>query len=178
MKALSLTQPWASLVAFGEKQVETRSWSPPYRGIIAIHASKRIPKEDREFLLEDETFTSALARHGVTLDDLPLGCVVATARLYACIPSMEALDLIDGDPGIFPENEEYFGNFAPGRFAWMFANVRPLPEPIPAKGSLGLWEFDESLTQAWDRWQSRLILSDPDVPAQQSLDLTGTGGGA
>lgn len=41
MKALTLCQPWASLIAWGEKQYETRSWSTDYRGLLAIHASKR-----------------------------------------------------------------------------------------------------------------------------------------
>jgi hypothetical protein len=31
MKALTLTQPWASLVAFKAKRIETRSWSTNYR---------------------------------------------------------------------------------------------------------------------------------------------------
>ena len=41
IKALTLWQPWASLIAWGEKQYETRSWSTEYRGLLAIHASKR-----------------------------------------------------------------------------------------------------------------------------------------
>ena len=40
MKALSLTQPWASLVADGRKTTETRSWLTHYRGPLAIHATK------------------------------------------------------------------------------------------------------------------------------------------
>ena len=40
MKALSLKQPWAAMVANGTKTVETRSWSTSYRGPLAIHASQ------------------------------------------------------------------------------------------------------------------------------------------
>lgn len=43
MKALTLHQPWASLIALGVKTVETRSWSTAYRGPLAIHAAKRKP---------------------------------------------------------------------------------------------------------------------------------------
>lgn len=43
MKALTLTQPWASLVALGEKRIETRSWGTSYRGELAIHAAASIP---------------------------------------------------------------------------------------------------------------------------------------
>lgn len=44
MKALSLWQPWASLVALGEKRIETREWSTRYRGELAIHATASMPK--------------------------------------------------------------------------------------------------------------------------------------
>jgi hypothetical protein len=44
MKALTLIQPWATLVALGEKQIETRSWDTKYRGPLAIHAGKKIDK--------------------------------------------------------------------------------------------------------------------------------------
>lgn len=38
MKAITILQPYASLIVAGAKQYETRSWDTPYRGIIAIHA--------------------------------------------------------------------------------------------------------------------------------------------
>src|SRR5205085_11846598 len=40
LKALSLLQPWATLVIIGAKTIETRSWSTSYRGTLMIHASK------------------------------------------------------------------------------------------------------------------------------------------
>jgi activating signal cointegrator 1 len=39
MKAISIHQPWASLITFGAKRLEARSWHTPYRGPILIHAS-------------------------------------------------------------------------------------------------------------------------------------------
>jgi hypothetical protein len=44
MKVISIIQPWATLIAIGEKKFETRSWSTKYRGELAIHASKKIDK--------------------------------------------------------------------------------------------------------------------------------------
>ena len=41
MRALSLRQPWASLIADGHKTIETRTWRTRYRGPLAIHASAR-----------------------------------------------------------------------------------------------------------------------------------------
>ena len=41
MKAITIWQPWASLLACGGKRFETRSWATSYRGPIAIHAAKK-----------------------------------------------------------------------------------------------------------------------------------------
>ena len=40
IKAISLWQPWASLIVCGAKEIETRSWSTKVRGTVAIHAAK------------------------------------------------------------------------------------------------------------------------------------------
>jgi activating signal cointegrator 1 len=48
MKAITLTQPWATLVAIGAKRIETRSWPTNYRGPLAIHAAKGFPKWAKE----------------------------------------------------------------------------------------------------------------------------------
>lgn len=45
MKALSVKQPWANMIAAGEKTIETRKWPTPYRGEILIVSSK-MPKID------------------------------------------------------------------------------------------------------------------------------------
>ena len=60
MKALSITQPWATLIAIGAKTIETRSWSTLYRGDLAIHAAKGFPRYARETLFE-EAFRVPLA---------------------------------------------------------------------------------------------------------------------
>lgn len=49
MKAISLTQPWATAIAVGVKQWETRSWPTGFRGPVAIHAAKGMPKWAKEF---------------------------------------------------------------------------------------------------------------------------------
>jgi len=41
LKAISLKQPWANLVASGKKSVETRKWKTPYRGDLVICSSKK-----------------------------------------------------------------------------------------------------------------------------------------
>ena len=41
MKALSLKQPWANLIAEGKKTIETRKWSTKYRGDLVICSSRK-----------------------------------------------------------------------------------------------------------------------------------------
>ena len=133
MKAITLTQPWATLVAIGAKRIETRSWRTSHRGPLAIHAAKGMPDWAKD-ICNEEPFRSVLLAAGIAgVCDLPRGCVIATASLIGCLTTEQS----------FPsEQEEAFGDYGPGRFAWWLDNVVPLPAPIPAKGSLGLWEWE------------------------------------
>lgn len=86
MKALSLRQPWASLVALGVKTVETRSWSTSYRGPLAIHAATRhFDIRDLAALITGEVLDrwcdAGLVSVGGGRDLIPKGKVVATCTL-------------------------------------------------------------------------------------------------
>ena len=133
MKVLSLTQPWASLVAYGAKKFETRSWSTTYRGPLAIHAAKGFPKRARE-LCFTEPFKAALA--GITEADLPRGTIIATVELYNVTP-MGSLNFL-----LVNEWEAAFGDWSADRYVWILRNVHQLPYPIPAKRMLGLWKYE------------------------------------
>lgn len=137
MKAISLWQPWASLVSLGIKKIETRSWRTNYRGPLAIHASKRFWREDRQVARDYPAFAEALNDAGFKVADLPLGCVIAVCEIVDCVPT-ESMSFDLGRA----YKEKPFGDYSPGRFAWILDNVRPLKEPIPAKGALGLWEWE------------------------------------
>jgi hypothetical protein len=135
MKAISLWQPWATLIALGHKQVETRHWPTNYRGPIAIHAAKRpLQEEERDILdmLGDW--------HGIRLEEeeLPFGAIVATARLVVCERMTRPMILSTSDL------EQDVGNWEPGRYAWLLEEIEALPEPVPARGAQGIWEWDGS----------------------------------
>lgn len=147
MKALSLTQPWATLVAIGEKAIETRSWATTYRGPLLIHAAKDFPTAAKDLLL-DRRFHQALARAGYYgPEHLPRGAIVAIADLVDVRQMTQ-----DTWPSLFEaaaqEHEHAFGDYRAGRFAWLLANVRPLPAPIPCRGALGLWTPPPDLVAA------------------------------
>ncbi len=50
MRALTILQPWAEMIARGVKRVENRTWRTKYRGEIAIHAGKGMTGLDSEDL--------------------------------------------------------------------------------------------------------------------------------
>ncbi len=143
MKALSLWQPWATAIAAGVKQIETRGWATNYRGPLAIHAAKRNSAELREWwhehLLNDSVISdhAAFARLQIWgFNDLPMGAVVATCRLVDCVPSERLLA-----DGRADSREQKWGNFGPERFGWVLADVAPLVTPIPLVGRQGLFEW-------------------------------------
>jgi hypothetical protein len=149
MKALTLTQPWATLVAIGAKQFETRSWNTSYRGPLAIHAALKFPMAAR-WLLASDPFRSAFLNAGYhigplkNLSWLPLGAVVATCELVATRPTVGEI----AHAYHLSDTEIMFGDYSPGRYAWCLVNVKKLPEPIPAKGALRLWETDAQVSAA------------------------------
>ena len=195
MKALTIRQPWASLIAAGVKTIETRSWSTRYRGPLAIHAglawapgfSMRAlwhdpdvdtPERDRNDLLVEklrcEPFEDINGSGWWTVDrygrgHVPLGAVVATCTLADVVPT-DPLDwpgkvnpytgwAMNGDGSEASldfcgsrgkgrrvqfdwDEQRPFGDFIPGRYAWLLTDVQPLAEPIPAKGRQGLWGWE------------------------------------
>lgn len=143
IRGFSLTQPWAQLVVLGQKEFETRSWQTNYRGLLAIHASKGFPGWVKRLCQTDPMFASVLGTYWVK--PLPLGAIVGTAGLVACrtICADSVLEF-----GLIRKERE-FGDWSAGRYAWKLENPTVLSEPIPCKGSLGLWglppEIEEQL---------------------------------
>lgn len=149
MKAISLWQPWASLVAIGAKRIETRSWSTSYRGPLAIHAARRWTRDQRRLCLTDH-FAAALEGAGLKRPgcrafeiNLPLGAVIATCEIAHCVEIAPGRRKLWGEQCFIPPEapELLFGNYAPGRFAWILENVKLLEEPIPAVGRQALFNW-------------------------------------
>jgi hypothetical protein len=149
MKCLSLWQPWATLVAIGAKQCETRSWETLYRGPIAIHAAKKRSRELRNLCLRqnagDDRLILCLRQNAGDADrliteSLPFGAIIAVATLSKC-------ERIDPLTTPMDDQERAFGDYTTGRFRWDLDNVRALHEPIPFKGHQGLFDIPDSLIE-------------------------------
>lgn len=138
MKALTLFEPWASLIAWGYKQVETRSFVTHHRGTIAIHASKST-KSVKDFDYVQLLFRDAGVRMPdwwpQKAKDYPLGKIVAVVHLADC----QKMD--DKLIGAQTRQEQAFGAWERGRYAWFLPNARRIPSGIPIKGALRLWNL-------------------------------------
>jgi activating signal cointegrator 1 len=132
-KALSLLQPWASLVVMGHKKIETRSWTTAYRGTLLIHASK-----GKAGAL---VAASPLVRaHIASFNALPFGAIIGEVRLRDVL----RIDATGLSPELLAQltlEEKAFGDYTAGRYAWMLENAIMWNEFIPATGQLGLWDF-------------------------------------
>jgi activating signal cointegrator 1 len=127
MKALSLTQPWASAIALGIKHYETRSWPTKFRGDFCIHAAKGFPRYAQDFF-EDQLQEGLLPPDA----DLPRGAIIAVCSLTACLGTEDVLPTIE-------RVERMYGNYEPKRYAYRLENVRVLAEPVFCKGALSFW---------------------------------------
>lgn len=137
MRAITIYQPWATLIAIGEKRFETRGWPTNYRGKIAIHAAKKL---DKEIFLR-EPLRSVLDLHGYTVDNLPAGAIVAIANLVGChkvIGNKGTVSAYLSNHKVVDGHELLFGNFDFGRYAWEMTDSKWI-DPVPAKGQQGLW---------------------------------------
>jgi hypothetical protein len=162
MKALSLTQPYATLVVTGEKKIETRSWLTHYRGEIAIHAAKGFPKWAKD-KSAGRYFVDALRRInnsdvGFTrwIDNLPFGAIVGTVEIFGVMETENIVSDYEYDIKLFnqmslekfTEKERAFGDYSfepKKRFGWFLRNPRMLIKPIPCKGALSLWEVPQEI---------------------------------
>jgi activating signal cointegrator 1 len=134
LKSLTISQPFASLIADGSKFTENRKWLTSYRGPLAIHAGK-----GTQYLTKSE------------LAGYPHGCIVAIANLVACI---RLEDILDSEPLRIIAGSRYtVGDIvshkhAEGPYCWVLDDVVKLNEPVPCNGAQGLWGVDAQVARS------------------------------
>ena len=132
-KALSLLQPWASLVVKGVKQVETRSWQTGHRGPLLIHAS--LGKKGKVL-----AYQLPFSKYIADFDSLPFGAIIGQVQLEDVLP-VEHLFYSAEKLAALTLEEKAFGDYTKGRYAWMLSAPLIFEEIIPVKGGLGIWNY-------------------------------------
>lgn len=127
MRALTIDAYWAWAIAHGTKRVENRSWRTDYRGPLAIHAGRDTTR-DRHAIDAIRTIHPASLAGWVDAHEIR-GHVIAVCEL---------VDVVRPDDLFLAEGQRAW---ACGPWCWVLENVRPLAEPIAARGMQGLWEW-------------------------------------
>lgn len=137
MKALTIHQPFASLIMIGAKTEELRSWSTSHRGDLAIHAASHYTEEDEDFFYSfpiKQIFSKMGFR---SFYYLPRAAVLGSVTLASVKPFDPIIDTV-------------LSYFKKGKFRWILHHPKPftmstrIPEhPVP--GQPGLWELPERI---------------------------------
>ena len=142
MKALSIKQPWASLIAHGIKDIENRTWKTNFRGRIYIHASAKESGSVLD-LLDSEQFEE-WTKYLNTKNRIP------EKPYSAIIGEVDIVDCVINHDSIWAEKTE-FAQSGNQRFYkdkpiynWVLANPVIYEKPIlNVKGKLSFWEFEK-----------------------------------
>ena len=115
MKAISIKQPWASLIAHGIKDIENRTWKCPQKYLgqrILIHASKKLQMHPSNLR---STF----------YDDLPFGAIIGSVVIEDCVQNHHS---------VWAEKECW---------NWVLNDAVLFDKPIlHVKGKLGFWNYN------------------------------------
>jgi len=127
VRALTVKQPWASLIVRGGKDIENRDWRTHQRGIVAIHSSAKL--EERE--MQDACglmrgFIYKFSERLFRADRFPTGAILGTVELVDCVSSSDSPWFV-------------------GDFGFVLRNPVAFPQPIPCRGALLFWEVPGAL---------------------------------
>jgi ASCH domain len=119
IKALSVRQPWASLIVAGVKNIENRSWRPHYRGRLYIHAGRRAHKAS---IRELPARNAHVIAYDAFADDLDNYGLIGSVKLIDCVQNADSPWAI------------------PGLWHWIFENPVAFDTPVVCPGRLGLFD--------------------------------------
>ena len=144
MKALTIKQPWAWAIAAGGKDIENRSWATGCGGPLAIHAGMRRDDEAGDHPLIVEAFARVFPLPPKWPTDAETAEHAArwqspASRAWGARGAVVAVADFTGFCLAGPEDCECGRWAVPGQVHWQLSNVRLLAEPVPVKGTQGLW---------------------------------------
>lgn len=129
MRILTVRQPWAWAIIHAEKDIENRQRSlGGYRGPVAIHAGLQVDEDPTE-RESWTTLADALMLRPDAHSEMPRGAILGVADLV----------------GVHEDDSAecyYCSGWADYGWHHVLAHPRPLSEPIPFKGALGLRRLD------------------------------------
>jgi len=167
MKALTVKQPWASLIVHGIKDIENRTWKCPKKYIgtrVLIHASKIGVKYGWRALTEAQIReASNKGLIGYKYDELPSSAIIGSAEIVDCVINHKSIWADRSLENKCPEcgrkitdfksdwhwcpdcqRKLFKGvNYDSPIYNWVLANPILFDKPIEnVKGKLSFWDYD------------------------------------
>ncbi len=126
MKAISYHQPYAWMLANGYLDIDDRTWSTPYRGPLAIHASKAFSQHYYDYVRY---------HLNVPIPDIPdlgYGVIMGVAKLVHVLKPEETTEV--------PHARRAHGG---GHcYGWQFTDITLFDEAVACRGQQGLFDVD------------------------------------
>ena len=124
MKAITIREPWASLIINGYKKYEFRSWKTNYRGKILIHAGKGIDK-DMLYITN---------KYNIKINP---GNIIGEVEITDCIKVDDEFNKF-----LIKDNSLVYHGSYKDKYAWKIEKVKKYDKTIPVNGKLGLWNYE------------------------------------
>ena len=145
-KALTIKQPYASLIVEGIKDIENRTWKTNYRGRILIHAGKDNLIKNLKYGYDITCLNNKQLEYitnnkhnDIINKELITGAIIGSVEIVDCVINHTSIWAEKTPTGFIGEYELpiYEDSIT---YNWVLANPIKFPEPIPMKGKLSLWE--------------------------------------
>jgi hypothetical protein len=124
MKALSIRQPYAWLIANGIKDIENRDWPTKFRGRVLIHAGVTYPK--RDYADDAEDYPDMYGIEYPPREQM-IGGIVGVATIIDCVSKSDSKWFL-------------------GAYGFVLADAKPLPF-VPCKGKLSFFDVPREVAE-------------------------------
>ncbi len=141
MKAITIKQPWASLIAHGIKDVENRTWRTKFRGRVLIHVSNQ--KKFNVSLTDEQCIKASPVLGEAVKGTMLFGAIIGEVEIVDCVLNHDSIwaEHMQTHPceetglRILNKGQKYIWN-------WVLANPVLFDVPIEnVKGKLSFWEY-------------------------------------
>lgn len=128
MLALSIRQPWATLIMRGVKDIENRNWRTPVRGRVLVHAAKGCTRQEFEDALDFASY--ALGQEVIgTLEKMPRGGIIGSVEIVDCVSKSDSRWFV-------------------GEYGFVLRDPKPI-KMIPYRGQLGFFDVPNSILDSY-----------------------------
>ncbi|XP_071689858.1 uncharacterized protein [Rutidosis leptorrhynchoides] len=139
---LTMHQPWASLLVYGIKRIEGRSWPSPITGRLWIHAAGKVPDPETIKAMED-FYRQLYELDGVTdlkfPEHYPVSRLLGCVEIVGCVKSEELASWEDVSQGVRLEG------LTP--FCWLCEKPQKLVVPFEMRGYQGVYNLEKRLLE-------------------------------